>query len=151
VSAKWPRWFTASCISNPSSVRRSGMAITPALLTRMSILGWPAAIWAAASRTERWDARSSDCSSSDASGTSSWIDFRAASALPWSRAAITTWPPLRASSLATSSPRPPLAPVTTATRPDWSGMSAAVQAIPGCYADRQAGWDRSGVVCALGI
>jgi hypothetical protein len=36
---------------------------------------------------------------------------------------------LRASSLATSSPSPPLAPVTTAAVRDWSGMSAVVQAM----------------------
>ena len=63
------------------------------------------------------------------------MDARAASALAWSRAAITTWAPLAASALATSSPSPPLAPVTTATLPDWSGMSAVVQAMPRCYAE----------------
>jgi hypothetical protein len=94
------------------------MAITPALLTRMSILGWSAKIRAAASSTEVSDARSSGCSFREASGSSPRIDACAASALAWSRAAITTWPPLRASSLATSSPSPPLAPVTTATLPD---------------------------------
>ena len=32
-----PRWFVPNCISNPSFVVcRSGMAMTPALLTRMS-------------------------------------------------------------------------------------------------------------------
>ena len=145
MSAKCPRWFTPSCISNPSSVRRSGMAIKPALLTRMSILGWSARIRAAASRTEASDARSSGCDSSEASGISLRIDARAASAFAWSRAAITTWPPLRTSSLATSSPSPPLAPVTTATLRDWSGMFAVVQeAMLGCYADgslrRAKGW-----------
>jgi len=40
-----------------------------------------------------------------------------ASALAWLRAAITTCAPLPASALAVSSPRPPFAPVTTATLP----------------------------------
>jgi hypothetical protein len=53
--AKWPRWFTASWVSNPSVVRCSGMPITPALLMRKSILGWSARIDAAALRTEASD------------------------------------------------------------------------------------------------
>ena len=35
ASAKWPRWLVANCDSQPSGVRVSGEAITPALLTRM--------------------------------------------------------------------------------------------------------------------
>lgn len=30
VSRKWPRWLVPSCSSNPSFVRSSGVAITPA-------------------------------------------------------------------------------------------------------------------------
>jgi hypothetical protein len=37
VNAQCPRWSTPSCISNPSTVRRCGIAITPALFTRTSI------------------------------------------------------------------------------------------------------------------
>src|ERR1035437_9913050 len=36
VRAKWPRWLVPNCISKPSAVSLRGMAITPALLTRMS-------------------------------------------------------------------------------------------------------------------
>jgi hypothetical protein len=104
-----------------------GMAITPALLTSMSMSGWLRRIRSAASRTDASDARSSGCSSSEAPGISFRIEPRASSALPWSRDAITTNAPLRASSRETSSPMPPFAPVTTATLPDWSGMSAADQ------------------------
>ena len=45
----------------------------------------------------------------------------AAAAFAWSRAAITTWAPAPASARAVSRPRPPLAPVTTATRPRGRG------------------------------
>src|SRR3546814_18573220 len=51
----------------------------------------------------------------------------AASALASLRLGITTCAPAPASAFAVSSPSPPLAPVTTATRPAWSGMSAVVQ------------------------
>ena len=43
------------------------------------------------------------------------------------RQAITTVAPLAARAFAVSRPRPLLAPVTRATRPDWSGMAAVVQ------------------------
>ena len=33
ASSKWPRWLVANCISQPSRVRCSGIAITPAVLT----------------------------------------------------------------------------------------------------------------------
>ena len=37
ASSKWPMWLVANCISQPSGLsQRSGSAITPALLTRMS-------------------------------------------------------------------------------------------------------------------
>src|SRR3546814_4746585 len=53
----------------------------------------------------------------------------AAAASAWAslRLVITTCAPAPASAFAVSSPSPPLAPVTTATRPAWSGMSAVVQ------------------------
>jgi hypothetical protein len=82
----------------------------------------------AARRTDACEARSSGSTSTVAPGTSSVIEAIAVSALDRSRAAITTWVPFRASSLATSRPRPPFPPVTTAMRPPRSGMSAAVQA-----------------------
>ena len=52
VSTQWPRWLTPSCISKPSSVRRSGCAIRPALLTRMSMRSCSARTASAAARTE---------------------------------------------------------------------------------------------------
>jgi hypothetical protein len=55
------------------------------LLTRRSILGWSARIRPAASPTEASDARSSGCSSNEASGSAPRLDARAASALAWSR------------------------------------------------------------------
>ncbi len=50
----------------------------------------------------------------------------AASPLAWSRQASTTSAPARASANAVSKPRPLLAPVTTAMRPERSGMSLVV-------------------------
>ena len=91
--------------------------------------GWPPRIRSAASRTDACDARSSVCSSREAPGISLRIEPRASSALPWSRDAITTNAPFRASSRETSRPSPPFAPVTTATLPVRSEMSAVVQAM----------------------
>ena len=68
VSAKWPRWSTPNCISKPSSVRRSGIPITPALLTSRSIVSWAARIGSAASRTDASEPRSSATTSSDGVG-----------------------------------------------------------------------------------
>src|SRR3546814_18339017 len=51
----------------------------------------------------------------------------AASALASLRLGITTCAPAPASAFAVFRPSPPLAPVTTATRTAWSGMSAVVQ------------------------
>ncbi|SKU44694.1 Uncharacterised protein [Mycobacteroides abscessus subsp. abscessus] len=51
----------------------------------------------------------------------------AAAPLSGSRTARTTWAPAAAKARAVSRPRPVLAPVTTATRPVWSGISAVVQ------------------------
>src|SRR6476619_74828 len=57
-----------------------------------------------------------------------FVLMRSAAWLPLSRlrTASTTCAPLSASTAAVSNPRPEFAPVTIATRPDWSGTSAAV-------------------------
>ncbi len=64
-----------------------------------------------------------------ASGCFSRIVAMAASPLSWLRTAITTSAPAPASASAVSRPRPVFDPVITATRPDWSGMSAVVQGV----------------------
>src|SRR4051794_40619898 len=129
VSAQWPRWLVPNCISKPSAVRRSGMPITPALLTRRSSVSWAARMRSAAARTEAWFERSSSTTSSDASGWVASMSATAAATFSWLRAAITTWAPAAASARAVSRPSPPLAPVTTAVRPSCEGMSATVHAI----------------------
>ncbi|CPB67500.1 Uncharacterised protein [Mycobacterium tuberculosis] len=57
--------------------------------------------------------------------------MRAAACLPLSRlrTASTTCAPWAASAAAVSNPSPVLAPVMTAVRPVWSGMSAAVHLV----------------------
>ena len=57
VNANGPRWLVPNCISKPSTVSIFGIAITPALLTRMSIGSLPYAV--ANSRTDDRSARSS--------------------------------------------------------------------------------------------
>ena len=60
VSAKWPRWFTPNCISAPSPVRASSIAMSPALLTsRSSRPERPAANAATLSRSARSSAPTS--------------------------------------------------------------------------------------------
>ncbi|OAR25684.1 hypothetical protein A8W25_08990 [Streptomyces sp. ERV7] len=125
VSAKWPRWFTPNCRSKPSVVLPYGSAITPALLTRRSSVSWRYV--SAKARTEDRSARSSGANATFAPYTWRWI--RASASLPLAslRQARITWAPLRASSRAVTSPMPLFAPVTTAVRPLWSGMSLALQ------------------------
>ena len=107
-----------SCISKPSAVRRSGTAITPALL--ISTSSGPSQASAKA-RTEDSEARSSSRTSV------SPVMLRAAS---WpravSRTASTTRAPARPSSRAVTRPRPEFAPVTTKVRPSRAGRSDAV-------------------------
>ena len=91
------------------------------------MLSCAAMICLAAARTDACEARSSATSSSEASGALARISSTAAAAFSWLRTAITTCAPFAASCRAVSSPSPPLAPVTTAVRPCWSGMSAALQ------------------------
>src|ERR1700744_1420718 len=52
VSVQWPRWSTPNCISKPSTVRASAMAITPALLIRRSRWSWAARICPTARRPD---------------------------------------------------------------------------------------------------
>ncbi len=73
VSVQWPRWSTPNCISKPSTVRASAIAITPALLTSRPRVSWPARICPAASFTDACEDRSSATSSSEASGTAARI------------------------------------------------------------------------------
>src|SRR5215469_1720844 len=127
VNAQCPRWSTPNCISKPSAVLASGIPITPALLISRSMLLCAAMICAAAARTDACEARSSATSSSAASGALLRISPTAAAAFFWLRTAITTCAPFAASWRAVSSPSPPLAPVTTAVRPCWPVMFAALQ------------------------
>src|SRR3954452_4546697 len=136
VSAKWPRWFVPSCISNPSAVVRRGSAITPALLKSRSRSPSHAL---ANSRTDARSARSRRATSMAASGASDPIRAAASSPLPASRTASVTAAPWRASCKAIWSPRPLLAPVTTARRPFRSGMSSAVHGIVADRIEQQLG------------
>ncbi len=81
MSTQWPRWLTPNCISKPSAVRRSGIAMRPALLMRMSTAGWASAMAAAPARTESSEARSISTISSDAAGWDVRMSSRAARAL----------------------------------------------------------------------
>ena len=123
VRAKGPRKLVPQWLSNPSTVRANGTAMTPALLTRTSIR--PSHSEANA-RTEASEPRSSSRTSAP-----SPISTRAASAFSRLRQAMTTRAPLRANAFDASSPMPEFAPVTTNTRPVWSGMSARRQTISG--------------------
>src|SRR5438876_3639246 len=127
VSAKWARWLVPNWSSNPSLVScRGWAAMTPALLMSRSRPSCALANHSANPRTEARLPRSSEPTSISALGTPAWI-ARAASA-PFSalRTARTTRAPARASSRAAKKPMPLLAPVTTATRPCWLEISAAV-------------------------
>ena len=123
VNAQWPRWSTPSCISNPSTVVRCGIAITPALFMRMSTRSWPASTLSAAAATDERSPRSSGTTSSDAAGYRWTIRATAVVVFAGSRAARTTCAPAPASASADCRPSPPFAPVTTAVRPLRSGMS----------------------------
>ena len=98
VSAKCPRWFTPSCISNPSAVRPNGTAITPALLIKTSN---GSVVSAANARTESRLARSSRRISAPPG-----ISAAARSPLAVSRTAKITSPPAPARIRAASNPMP---------------------------------------------
>ena len=110
-----------SWLSNPSTVRANGTAMIPALLTRTSIGPSHAS-------AKAWTDASEPRSSSRTS-VSPPTSARAASALARLRQAMTTRAPLRDNAFAASRPMPEFAPVTTNTRPVWSGMSARRQTI----------------------
>jgi hypothetical protein len=113
--------LTPNCDSNPSAVRVSGGAITPALL----ISRWISAPQAAAnSRTDARLARSS-------ARTSVSPGMAAAAAMPFStlRTASTTLAPAAASARAVACPMPLFAPVTMTVLPVMSGMSANLKLI----------------------
>src|SRR5439155_2937566 len=100
--------------------------MTPALLMSRSRPSCSLANQSAKPRTEARLARSSEPTSISALGTAALI-WPAASA-PFSalRTPRTTRAPARASSRAAKKPMPLFAPVTTATRPCWLGISVAV-------------------------
>src|SRR5437773_2205445 len=100
--------------------------MTPALLMSRSRFSCSLANHSAKPRTEARLPRSSEPTSISPPGTASRI-LRPASA-PFSalRTASTTRAPARESSRAAQKPMPLLAPVTTAVRPCWLGISAAV-------------------------
>src|SRR5439155_8328244 len=104
--------------------------MTPALLISRSRFWWSLANHSAKPRAEARLPRSSEPTSISPPGTASRI-LRPASA-PFSalRTAGATRAPARAGSRAAKKPMPLLAPVTTAVRPCWSGMSAAVHLSP---------------------
>ena len=102
VKAKCPRWLVPNCISKPSVVTRAGMAMTPALLTRMSNPSWLLRNAFAKVRMESRSARSSDANSIDAAGQASEIRATASSPLFQSRQASITWAPWVASCRAVS-------------------------------------------------
>jgi hypothetical protein len=114
------------CSSKPCLVRANGVAITPALLHRMSSRECCAVNAAAKARTESRSERSSAMDSACAPGTPARMRARASAVFPALRQASTTRAPWRASSSAVKNPRPQLAPVTTATLPPRSGICAAV-------------------------
>lgn len=117
MSAKWPRKLVANCDSTPWGLSRHGTALIPALLSSRSRGRSPQP--AANARTESRSSVSSRRISTPAGNN--------ASALATLRTATTTSAPRAASSRAATSPSPLVAPVTTAVRPVWSGMSSKVQ------------------------
>src|SRR3954452_4763142 len=129
--AKWPRWLVANCISCPRSVSVSSwIAITPALLTRMSSGPSHAATKA--------PMLASSVSSRAATVTSSLpvlerISAATLSPSPVLRTARVTEAPAPASARAVSTPIPEAAPVTIARLPVRSipsTTSAAVESKP---------------------
>ena len=130
VNAQCPRWSTPSCISNPSTVVRCGIAITPALFTRRSTRSCPASTFSRSSRHHRQVA---EVQRHDLERRRrvplARIRASAAAVFDGSRAARTTCAPAPASASAVWNPSPPFAPVTTAVRPARSGMSVSVQAM----------------------
>ena len=151
VRAKWPRWLVPNWSSNPSSVVRRGVAITPALLTSRSI-----------GRARRSAARR-------ARGQMPGREVERGQVEPAPGAAERTLQAPRPAGGVTAghhdgagagqpgavnSPMPLLAPVTTATRPPWSGMSEVRQACsrhklgPGLGACGQSG-PRPSIICSI--
>ena len=96
---------------------------TTALLTSRSGPSWSSPKAAAKERTEDRSARSSSMTSTSAAEAAERTLRAASSPRAVSRTAITTCAPARVSSRAATRPMPLFAPVTTARRPLWSGMS----------------------------
>ena len=116
-----------NCISNPSAVRASGTAITPALFISTSSRSTDPSTSAAALRTDPRSARSRLTVVGAGPVATAATRSRAASARSGFRQAISTVAPRRASASAEASPSPLLAPVISTVRPVWSGMSAELQ------------------------
>ena len=96
------------CISNPSTVRRNGTAITPALFTRTSTFSVASAKARTDDRSERSNLRTTALGPMSAATASAFVV---------SRQARTTSAPALPSARATTSPSPLFAPVTTNVRP----------------------------------
>mmetsp|Transcript_21448 Transcript_21448/g.47665 ORF Transcript_21448/g.47665 Transcript_21448/m.47665 type:complete len:214 (-) Transcript_21448:87-728(-) len=117
VSAKWPRWLMPKCFSNPSFVTSlSGIAITPALLHRMSMRGTVCLSCSAQRSTDRRSPRSS-CSQDTSPPLRCLISSTAASARAGVLHSRMVFAPREASFTAVSLPSPTFAPVITATFP----------------------------------
>ena len=135
-------WFVPNWSSKPCSVRASGHAITPALLSSTWISGWRARTASAKRRTLGSDPSSS--ASTAALPPALRIASATPSAFARSRAPITTCAPRLPRTRALSAPRPPEPPVTTATLPARSmpaATSAAVDSKP----------NRDGSSCCTGL
>ena len=129
VSAKCPRWLTPSCSSNPSAVRPSSTRheagvvheqVEPVVLGREAV--GEGGDRGQVGQVERPDV--------DQRGRQLPQQLPAGGVgAPGVAAGEHDRAPRAASTRATSSPRPELAPVTTARRPVWSGTSASVQLV----------------------
>src|SRR5262245_7831858 len=137
VSRKWPRWFVANCISQPSAVRASGQAITPALLSRRWRTECSASQPFAKARTLSGRSSASERTSRDADGCAARIEAATDSAFFVSRAVSVTAAPRAASARDVSAPSPPEGPVTIATLPARSMPSSTWSAVD-CESKRRA-------------
>src|SRR5262249_21833163 len=129
VSRKWPMWLVANWLSQPSAVRASGHAITPALSISRLRCALRSANSTANART-----LASDISSSAITSTFGLpVDLRIFSAAPspfaTSRAVSVTRAPRSASARAVSAPRPPEAPVTIAETCERSRPATTSEAV----------------------
>ena len=116
----------ANCISQPSGVRISGQAMTPALLMRMCSGPFQAAANVA---TEAWSARSSRATSTCLLPVPRVMSAAIRSPASTLRTASVTEAPAPASARAVSTPMPDAPPVTMARRPVRSMPSTTSAAV----------------------